>query len=284
MLLSLLLDFGITNALTFSIILTCVIVYSLYCWDKKITLLAVLFLVYLSLLPIQSSGQNRYQLVNTILEKSFCQPPEITWHNDKPISKQSIFIFSPHGNLPLGMLWLLGTPPFTENTYLLVSKKLFHWWGSNLFCRFRGRILEISHENIRWCLQQGHSILMSLGGIQEMLLEHQQPNEIYLFTGHKRIFQYSQQYKVPVVPILCEGHQNLYNNPFKFMSRLMYRYCKYPLPLFFTNQRMFPISNRLPLKIYIWKRIHHCTSKKLYRSYEKMCKTYIPTYTIKLIS
>jgi len=181
------------------------------------------------------------------------------------------------------MLWLLGTFPFVENTYLLVSKKLFHWWGSNLFCRFRGRILEISHENIQWCLQNGYSILMSLGGIQEMLLEHHHPQEIYLYTGHKRIFEYSKQNDVPIVPILCEGHQHLYNNPFKFISRMMYRYCKYPIPLVFTNQRMFPISNRVPLKFYIGKRLHNCTSDKLYHTYQKMCKNFIPTQQIKLL-
>jgi len=274
---SVIIDMMITNSLTISVGVTYFLFKWLYHWDRMFLFLFIMIVCYLVLLPVNPPHtRNQHSLCNWFLTTSMVSPPQVIWEPTKPSRKQAIYLFAPHGNLPIGLLWLVGIHPFQENTYLLVSKKLFHWWASNLFCRFRGRILEISHTNITWCLQQGHSILLSLGGIQEMLLDHHLPHTMYLYTGHQRLFQYIRQFQLPVYPILCEGHQPLYNNPFKFISRWMYRYTGYPLPLLFTNQRMFPISNRVPLTIIIGKRIKKCTSKKLYSHYQRLCQKYIP--------
>jgi len=232
------------------------------------------FISYISTLHVIT--KHSCDFISPLLELSFQTPPTI--HFEEPSDEKTIYIFSPHGFMPVGIVWLLGQEPFKRKTYLLVSKHLLHYWFAKWVLLLRGRIMEISKENIEWCLNNGYSVMISLGGIREMVLERPieaRPDDFCLYTGHEKIFEIAKSKKVSITPILCDGQQNLHVNPINYITHTMYKYIKYPIPFIFTNNYGFPISNRVPFVFYISKSIKNCTKTQLYDTYKEVCENKI---------
>lgn len=255
---------------------------NIYCFGCLLFFIFILTVIKLKPQHVNHSNTN----VSTLIETSFVKKPDI-YYLEKHRNKQHIYIFSPHGHFPITMFWLFQQPQF-QNTYLLVASQLHKWWLSKLLFMWSGRILEITPENIEWCLQNGYSVMLSLGGITEMLLKkpsHLCETDFFLYSGHKKIFTIANKYNIPIVPILCDGQQNLHYNPIVSLTRFIYHNTGYPIPFCFTNKYGFPMSNRIPLTVLIGKEIKNPTKEKLYSYYEtNVVKKYLSFRKIEYIS
>jgi len=210
-----------STVLVFSIFL-----YGLYCILRDLGLLDVVFQ------KIGKASNYISEHVKTNVEESFIVESLLT----KPLDKPALFLCHPHGLY--GLTWFihfavsLSKWPLEQRPILAVHSVFFKLPIFKELFRSH-QCIEAKESEIGKALKEGRSVALLVGGVEELQLTAPGPLQLILKkrSGYARI---SQEYQVPLVPVICPGENNLFpasQNPlWKWIQTLLYKNWRIALP------------------------------------------------------
>lgn len=165
-----------------------------------------------------------------------------------------VFGFHPHGILPMAF-WEIGSYFPFQNTVMFFGSQLSIIPFYKLCFYLRGQAMPATKTNVIRSLDKGKNVLISPGGVQEMICTHRDQNKLHIIAYHLGFIKYAMKYKYRVVPIVSVYEDERYQNPGQPIEKITYKLLKVPACPIFTNKYGLPWSNRLPTKIIIGKPI-----------------------------
>ncbi len=241
-----------STVLVFSIFM-----YGLYCILRDLGLLDVLF---------QKIGKLSNYIsdhVKSNVEKSFVFESLVK----NPLDKPALFLCHPHGLY--GLTWFihfagsLSKWPLEKRPVLAVHSVFFQLpIFKELFKSHQ--CIEAKESEIVNALEQGKSVALLVGGVEELQLTAPGPLQLILKkrTGFARI---SQRCQVPLVPVVCPGENSLFpasqDSLWKWIQTTLYERWRIaiPFPSFTSLWSWFSIVYKpfpTPLITYILNPVH----------------------------
>jgi len=180
---------------------------------------------------LQTSFQNGFL---THLKQSF-----VLKQTEKIPTKPALYICEPHGLL--GYSWILhfcykiqDWPSSSPRPVLAAHSLLFRIpFVKEILEAFQ--FVDSSETTIKKYLEQGHSVAILIGGIEEMIYNGEEPVQLILKKrkGYARI---AKEMGVPLVPLFTKGENELFPSvsfwPWRFFCQVCYKLTgvHFPLP------------------------------------------------------
>ena len=183
---------------------------------------AVLIMLMSIALYIQLQHKDNI-IVNSSLRTCVSKLPLETWFTpwtmNTPVER-GLICCHPHGILCCGMaIYHLKS----SHTVFAVAPVLFYVPVFGWVARLMGLIPATEHM-IRKALQEGHAVLLYVGGVEELIAHPHQELYIEKRTGFARI---ACEAKVSVVPVWVKGEYDTYYTPMLPCLKLRQWLCKY---------------------------------------------------------
>ena len=178
--------------------------------------------------------------------------------------KQFIFSFHPHGVFPATAVYGIETDPwrnemgFNDKTRVTVHGATIIFSGPLLrdFCMNAG-VRSVTRRSLERSLSEGNSVTIVTGGQAEMLLTAANSKSLHLITYHLGFIRLAIKQRVPLVPVLSLGEQNILDTVHWYtVQRWFLKRIGFPFPLLPMGAFRLPIPNKTNVVVAVGRPIH----------------------------
>ncbi|AIN99536.1 diacylglycerol acyltransferase, putative [Leishmania panamensis] len=174
-------------------------------------------------------------------------------------TSQYLFSFHPHGVFPGTALFASLTAEWAEkvgvNTKCYVSTHIASVvFNVPLLRDFNLRLgaLSVCRRTVEASLKRGNSVLIVTGGQAEMLHTQVSAKRLTLITQHTGFVRLAIASRVPLVPLLCFGENNVLGLlQFPRIQRISLKLFGFPFPIILFGRFGLPLPFRTPLTLVV---------------------------------
>ncbi|KAG5501041.1 hypothetical protein GH5_04630 [Leishmania sp. Ghana 2012 LV757] len=174
-------------------------------------------------------------------------------------TSQYLFSFHPHGVFPGTALFASLTAEWARKIGVNAKSYVSTHVASVVFnlpllrdFNLRLGALSVSRRSVEASLMRGNSVLIVTGGQAEMLRTEVSARRMILITQHTGFVRLAIASRVPLVPLLCFGENNVLGLlQFPRMQRLSLKILGFPVPVIPFGRFGLPVPFRTPLTLVV---------------------------------
>jgi hypothetical protein len=223
----------------------CCIVFAVFLVGSAFLLFTVFFYGVYSLsrdTGILDTLIERYATIKNLvperIQRNVKQSFPFVTPNDFERNEQALYICHPHGLY--GITWFLHFSgeftewPLSDRKPKIAVHSIFFRIPILRELFLQNHCIEATHEAIGKALEEGDSVAILLGGVEELLMS--EPKSLRLIVKKREGFlRLAQEHKIPLIPLVCPRENDLFpqwdNTILHSMQKYLYSFFKIAIPL-----------------------------------------------------